>query len=293
MSTKISIFILILFFFVSSCKRTNSSSIKTSNGYTLFFYDIAQSQKINPEHKILNLKIAVLDSNENLIFSSMYNGLSSVSSFYYDSSISNSPMKNILSNLYVGDSVSFNMSSTIFYKSFFGEKLNLLNHIKEKPLKIFLRLLSYNNFTEQDLYIKSLREKAIKNEKNLLTKEKEFWDNNFLNIYKINGLYAIKLASEESFNIGLDTLNNKIGLSYSISDLNGRMIYSTPDGSPEYYESNVEGQLLDGFKILVNNFQKGDSIHAIIPSKYMFEEKGSFVSQIPAFCPLKIHLRLH
>ena len=104
---------------------------------------------------------------------------------------------------------------------------------------------------------------------------------------------AMKLASKESFNTELDSLPDKIGLSYSISDLKGREIYQTYNNTPEYYESNTEGQLLDGFKILVNNFQKGDSIHAIIPSTLMFGEKGSFVSKIPAYCPLKIHLRLH
>ena len=126
-----------------------------------------------------------------------------------------------------------------------------------------------------------------------MTKEKEFWDNNFLNILKIKGIYAMKLASKESYNTDLDSLPDKIGLSYSISDLKGREIYQTSKKTPEYYESNIEGQLLDGFKILVNNFQKGDSIHAIIPSTLMFGEKGSFVSKIPAYCPLKIHLRLH
>ena len=75
--------------------------------------------------------------------------------------------------------------------------------------------------------------------------------------------------------------------------LNGRYIYKTPNFQPEYYETKVDGQLLDGFKILVNNFQKGDSVLAIIPSKLMFGERGSFVNQIPPFCPLMINLRIH
>ena len=46
---------------------------------------------------------------------------SGVSSFYYDS-ISNSPFEQILKNLYVGDSISFEMSSSTFYGSLFGDK---------------------------------------------------------------------------------------------------------------------------------------------------------------------------
>ena len=292
MSNNKGIFICVLIACSFSCKSPKSN-ITTSNGYELFFHEIAQSEKIIPEHKILNLKISAFDNNENLVFSSKYQGISNVSSFYYDSAIFNSPMKEILYNLYEGDSVSFNMSSNIFYKSFFGEKFHLLDHNKERSLKIILKVLSYNNLDAQDFYLDSLQKLAINNEKKLLTKEKEFWDNNFLNILKIKGIYAMKLASKESYNTDLDSLPDKIGLSYSISDLKGREIYQTSKKTPEYYESNIEGQLLDGFKILVNNFQKGDSIHAIIPSTLMFGEKGSFVSKIPAYCPLKIHLRLH
>ena len=292
MSNNKGIFICVLIACSFSCKSPKSN-ITTSNGYELFFHEIAQSEKITPEHKILNLKISAFGNNENLVFSSKYQGISNVSSFFYDSAISNSPMKEILYNLYVGDSVSFNMSSKIFYKSFFGEKFHLLDHNKERSLKIILKVLSYNNLDAQDFYLDSLQKLAINNEKKLLTKEKEFWDNNFLNILKIKGIYAMKLASKESYNTDLDSLPDQIGLSYSISDLKGREIYQTSKKTPEYYESNIEGQLLDGFKILVNNFQKGDSIHAIIPSTLMFGEKGSFVSKIPAYCPLKIHLRLH
>ena len=292
MSNNKCILICVLIACSFSCKSPKPN-ITTRNGYELFFHEIAQSEKIIPEHKILNLKISAFDNNENLVFSSKYQGISNVSSFYYDSAISNSPMKEILYNLYVGDSVSFNMSSKIFYKSFFGEKFHLLDHNKERSLKIILKVLSYNNLDAQDFYLDSLQKLAINNEKKLLTKEKEFWDNNFLNILKIKGIYAMKLASKESYNTDLDSLPDKIGLSYSISDLKGREIYQTSKKTPEYYESKIEGQLLDGFKILVNNFQKGDSIHAIIPSTLMFGEKGSFVSKIPAYCPLKIHLRLH
>ena len=80
---------------------------------------------------------------------------------------------------------------------------------------------------------------------------------------------------------------------YSIRDLKGRYLYKSHNFNPEYYETQVDGQLLDGFKILVNNFQKGDSVLAIIPSKLMFGERGSFVNQIPPFCPLMINLRIH
>ena len=121
-----------------------------------------------------------------------------------------------------------------------------------------------------------LKNNAIENEEYSLNKEKQKWSKNFLKIFKNDGIYAIKIASQESYSELVDTNENRVGLFYSISDLNGRDIYKSPNFHPEYYETQVDGQLLDGFKILVNNFQKGDSVLAIIPSKLMFGEKRFF-----------------
>ena len=156
-----------------------------------------------------------------------------------------------------------------------------------------LKVLNYNSLEDQSLFINKLQKIAIEDEANHLKKEKEKWSNNYLQIFKSNGLYAIKIASNESYSNVEDTLENSIGLYYSIRDLEERHIYNTPNFKPEYYDTEVEGQFLDGFKILVNNFQKGDSVLAIIPSKLMFGERGSFVNQIPPFCPLMINVRIY
>ena len=54
MSNNKGIFICVLITCSFSCKSPKSN-ITTSNGYELFFHEIAQSEKITPEHKILNL----------------------------------------------------------------------------------------------------------------------------------------------------------------------------------------------------------------------------------------------
>ncbi|MEC7944681.1 MAG: hypothetical protein VX145_00820 [Bacteroidota bacterium] len=50
--------------------------------------------------------------------------------------------------------------------------------------------------------------------------------------------------------------------------------------------------MLEGFRILVNEFTKGDSIVAIMPSEMAFGMRGSFTNKIPPFCPLKVNLKI-
>ena len=285
MLNKIRNFFLIFLLTIFSCQNKNSSVITTENGYELIFHELSGSKVINKNGKTINVRILAEDKLGEIVFSSSNNGLNGVSSFYYDS-ISNSPFEQILKNLYVGDSISFEISTTIFYRSLFGEKVKLNAYSNDEMLKVYLKVLSYNNPDDQLIFINMLKNNAIENEEYSLNKEKQKWSKNFLKIFKNDGIYAIKIASQESYSELVDTNENKVGLYYSISDLNGRDIYKTPNFQPEYYETQVDGQLLDGFKILVNNFQKGDSVLAIIPSKLMFGERGSFVNQIPPFCPL-------
>ena len=60
----------------------------------------------------------------------------------------------------------------------------------------------------------------------------------------------------------------------------------------EYYDKSLNNQLLEGFRILVNEFTKGDSIVAIMPSEMAFGRRGSFTNKIPPFCPLKVNLKI-
>ena len=283
------IFIVVLL----SCNNFKKSIITTKNGYELHFHILSEEKIIDRTSKIVNLKILALDSSGNCVFSSSNNDLGGISSFYYDSSISQSPMNEILLNLYEGDSVSFQMSSKVFFESFFGVNTKLFTPLFYSSLQVHLKLLVYNNRQEQIEYIRNLQNLAIENEIHLLKKERAFWDSNFLNISKINDIYAVKLDSDDSFSMVNDSLDSSIGLYYSLCDIIGREIYKTPNFEPEYYEANTDGQLLDGFKTLINTFNRGDSIFAIIPSKFMFKERGSYVNKIPPYCPLKVNLRIH
>lgn len=83
-----------------------------------------------------------------------------------------------------------------------------------------------------------------------------------------------------------------ISINYSIEDLNGRNLYTTNSIS-EYYDKSLNGQLLKGFKILVDQYDRGDSVMAIVPSNLLFGKRGSFVNKIPPFTPVKVNMKIN
>ncbi len=283
----------IIFLFFYSCKEKSNSFIKTDNGYLLNFHEISGDNNHLNKGCIVNLDIIAKDENQNIIFSSKENGLDGVSSFFYDSTILKSAMNGILLKTFKGDSLSFSMKSSVFYKSLFGEKILNKIIVDTSFLKVDLKVLGYFSFKEQIDYQKKLEISAQGKEDSTLDFAKKSWDSKFLNIYKSRGLYAIKLSSNDSLNFYGDSMKNEIIIGYTMKEISGRLIYETSYLKPEIYDRSKEGQLLEGFEILVGNFQKGDSIVALIPSNLLFGRNGSFINQIPPFTPMKVNLKIN
>jgi FKBP-type peptidyl-prolyl cis-trans isomerase 2 len=287
------ILINIIFLFIYSCKEKSNSFIKTNNGYVLNFHKISGDTNQVNKGCIVNLNILARDNNKKIVFSSKENGLDGVSSFYYDSTILKSPMNDILLKTFAGDSLSFSMKSFVFYKSLFGEKILSNIVLDSNFLNVYIKVLGFYNFKEQIHYQKKLEISAHNKEDSILYFAKKSWDSKFLNIYKSRGLYAIKLSSNDSLNFHEDSIKNDIIIDYTMKEISGRLIYKTSYLKPEMYDRSKEGQLLKGFEILVNNFQNGDSIVALIPSNLLFGRKGSFINKIPPFTPMKVNLKIN
>ena len=283
----------IIFLFFYSCKEKSNSFIKTDNGYLLNFHEISGDTNHVNKGCIVNLNIIAKDENQNIIFSSKENGLDGVSSFFYDSTILKSAMNSILLKTFKGDSLSFSMKSSVFYKSLFGEKILNRIIVDTSLLKVDLKVLGYFSYKKQIDYQKKLEISAQGKEDSTLNFAKKSWDSKFLNIYKSRGLYAIKLSSNDSLNFYGDSMKNEIIIGYTMKEISGRLIYETSYLKPEIYDRSKEGQLLEGFEILVGNFQKGDSIVALIPSNLLFGRNGSFINQIPPFTPMKVNLKIN
>ena len=281
-----------LLFLILSCKDNfKDNLIFINENFPVEFFQIADCDYLDT-NTFLNLNIVAKSKTQKIIFSSEFQGLESTSTFYYDSLL-NSNLSNLFENLCVGDSVSFKLKIEDFYRGFFQEDTTLQANADLDSLHITLKIISSNDVISQNQLEDQLIKRAKIREENSIQKTKNEWENKFLNLFYFDNLFAVKVAqySDEQIEKS-DSLNQFIALSYTITDLNGRLIYETAPNSLEYYDKSLNSQLLEGFRVLVNEFNVGDSIVAIVPSKMAFGKRGSFTNQIPPFSPLKVNLKI-
>ena len=281
-----------LLFLILSCKDNYKDNLIFINeNFPVEFFQIADCDYLDT-NTFLNLNIVAKSKTQKIIFSSEYQGLESTSTFYHDSLL-NSNLSTLFENLCIGDSVSFKLKIEDFYRGFFQEDTTLQEKADLDSLDINLKVISSNDVISQHQLEDQLIKRAKDREENSIQKTKNEWENKFLNLFYFDNLFAVKVAqySDEQIEKS-DSLNQFIALSYTITDLNGRLIYETAPNSLEYYDKSLNSQLLEGFRVLVNEFNVGDSIVAIVPSKMAFGKRGSFTNQIPPFSPLKVNLKI-
>ena len=281
-----------LLFLILSCKDNYKDNfIFINENFPVEFFQIADCDYLDT-NTFLNLNIVAKSKTQKIIFSSAFQGLESTSTFYYDSLL-NSNLSTLFENLCVGDSVSFKLKIEDFYRGFFQEDTTLQANADLDSLHVTLKIISSNDVVSQNQLEDQLIKRAKIREENSIQKTKNEWENKFLNLFYFDNLFAVKVAqySDEQIEKS-DSLNQFIALSYTITDLNGRLIYETAPNSLEYYDKSLNSQLLEGFRVLVNEFNVGDSIVAIVPSKMAFGKRGSFTNQIPPFSPLKVNLKI-
>ncbi len=281
-----------LLFLILSCKDNYKDNLIFINeNFPVEFFQIADCDYLDT-NTFLNLNIVAKSKTQKIIFSSAFQGLESTSTFYYDSLL-NSNLSNLFENLCVGDSVSFKLKIEDFYSGFFQEDTTIKAKADLDSLHITLKVISSNDVVSQNQLEDQLIKRAKIREENSIQKTKNEWENKFLNLFYFDNLFAVKVAqySDEQIEKS-DSLNQFIALSYTITDLNNRLIYQTSPNSLEYYDKSLNSQLLEGFRVLVSEFNIGDSIVAIMPSKMAFGKRGSFTNQIPPFSPLKVNLKI-
>lgn len=281
-----------LLFFVFSCKDNYKDNLIFINeNFPVEFFQIADCNSLDT-NTFLNLNIVAKSKSQKIIFSSEFQGLESISTFYYDS-LMNSNLSMLFENLCVGDSVFFKLKLVDFYSGFFKKDSSLQAKPELDSLLVNMKVISSNDMITQNQLENQLIKKAKEREEFSIQKLIDEWENKFLNLFYYDNLVAVKVGQYSADRVeNLDSLNQFIALSYSITDLNDRLIYQTSTNSLEYYDKSLNDQLLEGFRILVNEFSVGDSLVAIMPSKMAFGKRGSFTNKIPPYTPLKVNLKI-
>lgn len=281
-----------LLFFVFSCKDNYKDNLIFINeNFPVEFFQIADCNSLDT-NTFLNLNIVAKSKSQKIIFSSEFQGLESISTFYYDS-LMNSNLSMLFENLCVGDSVFFKLKLVDFYSGFFKKDSSLQAKPELDSLLVNMKVISSNDMITQNQLENQLIKRAKEREEFSIQKLIDEWENKFLNLFYYDNLVAVKVGQYSAGRVeNLDSLNQFIALSYSITDLNDRLIYQTSTNSLEYYDKSLNDQLLEGFRILVNEFSVGDSLVAIMPSKMAFGKRGSFTNKIPPYTPLKVNLKI-
>ena len=281
-----------LLFFVFSCKDNYKDNLIFINeNFPVEFFQIADCNGLDT-NTFLNLNIVAKSKSQKIIFSSEFQGLESISTFYYDS-LMNSNLSMLFENLCVGDSVFFKLKLVDFYSGFFKKDSSLQAKPELDSLLVNMKVISSNDMITQNQLENQLIKRAKEREEFSIQKLIDEWENKFLNLFYYDNLVAVKVGQYSADRVeNLDSLNQFIALSYSITDLNDRLIYQTSTNSLEYYDKSLNDQLLEGFRILVNEFSVGDSLVAIMPSKMAFGKRGSFTNKVPPYTPLKVNLKI-
>ena len=238
-----------LLFFVFSCKDNYKDNLIFINeNFPVEFFQIADCNSLDT-NTFLNLNIVAKSKSQKIIFSSEFQGLESISTFYYDS-LMNSNLSKLLENLCVGDSVYFKLKLVDFYNGFFKKDSSLQAKPELDSLLVNMKVISSNDMITQNQLENQLIKRAKEREEFSIQKLIDEWENKFLNLFYYDNLVAVKVGQYSADRVeNLDSLNQFIALSYSITDLNDRLIYQTSTNSLEYYDKSLNDQLLEGFRI--------------------------------------------
>ena len=154
-------------------------------------------------------------------------------------------------------------------------------------------IISFNNDVEQYNFQKQLINRAKKKEAMMISVKRNEWSTKYLDIFNYDDLFSVKVAqSHQDIPEKSDSVEEFIAIKYLITDLNDREIYKTKGNLNEYYDKSLNDQLLEGFKILVDHYNLGDSVVAVMPSKMAFGKRGSLVNMIAPYTPLKVSLKI-
>ena len=181
----------------------------------------------------------------------------------------------LLSQTCKGDSIKLHMDAKTFYSSLNGtvpygisekEQIKVTLWVRDKLTD--LQHIAFKKTFEShamDQYIKSNRWGAERD--------------------SATGIYLDRLKQNSSTR-GEHT---KVLVSYTISNLNGRVIAKSTDDDPLAYSKNDKG-ILKGIRLVVDNLAVGESARALVPSSYAYGASGNGV--VAGYVPVIIEIEV-
>jgi len=188
---------------------------------------------------------------------------------------SSSKLYSILRKTCTNDSIDLKIYAVEFYSSLKGSLPTYLDSTDRISVRIWMRdKLTNKNYNS---YKTAFEQKVI--DKYLV---RENWN------HELDSLSGITFERLKKNNKKRNNFN-EVKVLYSIQALNGQLISRSTKEQPFVFNKSDKG-VLKGIRILVQKLAVGESLRAVVPSKFAFGPKGR--QQVPGYMPVLMEFEL-
>ncbi len=274
-------FIFFIAFLISiSCVHKKSPDFYLTNGELKYkFHDVSTSNVHPSIGDYMALCAELKNNNDSILYTS--NQYDSFDLFYMDSLELNSILNEGFNQLVSGDSVSFYISLETFYNDYL--KLDLPKSFKNEDVEFCFRIVGLFP-SEKDLIKNFLSDEQI-----LIDSILDNWNSKKLPVSNYGKIHWIQLNNKGD---SLIKVGDNVAVFYSCHLSSGELIYKTDGLNPDEFIVGLEGQMIEGFDLLLQHLNYGDHVEVLIPSMLAFEDKGGVNGRVPPNTPLIINLEI-
>lgn len=274
-------FIFFIAFLISfSCGHKKTPDFYLTNGELKYkFHDVSTSNVHPSIGDYIPLYVELKNTNDSILYSSkQYN---SIDLFYMDSLDINSVFNEGFSQLVSGDSASFYISMETFYNDYL--KIDLPKSFINEDVDFCFRIVDLFS-TKRDFMTKFLSEEQM-----IIESILDDWDSKKLLVSNYGKIHWIQLNNKGD---SLINVGDKVVFFYSCHLHDGELIYKTDSLNPDEFIVGLEGQMIEGFDLLLQQLNYGDHVQGLIPSMLAFKDKGGVNGRVSPNTPLIINLEI-
>ena len=283
MFRKINYLIYVFFFFIVGCNSSeNPLFYTTKNGLKYEYHEIITDGKKPQIGDFLNMYMELKSLNDSIYYSSLNNRQFGIESFRLKASNIKGGVHEGFLSIMEGDSVTFYINPVDFFKYYSNSNPPIYIN-KNEEIKITIRLINIKDSIAQIEFKKEQLLKLAMKEEYIIEEVLEKWNHNYDTILKYGDVFIAKLNSMNQNQIDI---NGSVKVHYAIKLHNKDSIYSNFLAEPHEFDMEVEGQMLPGFKYIIQQLKYGDHVMALVPSYLCFGNKGSVDGKVPPYSPL-------
>lgn len=284
------VYLFVFLFFIVGCgNNSNKSFYYTKNGLKYEYHDIV-TDGVKPQiGDFLNMYMTWSSLSDSVYYSSLNNQLFGIESFRLNNSSIDGGIHEGFLSIMEGDSVTFYVDPIDFYRYYLNDNPPYLISQNEN-IKISLRLLSVKDSVGQHQFKREQYLKLKSNEEFLIDELLHNWEFKYDSIFKLGDIYLVRL--NKNFSKVERNQKETVRVFYSISLINGDVVFSNFSKEAFEFDMQSEYQMLDGFKYVVQQLNKGDHVMALVPSYLCFGAKWGMEQSIAPYSPLVFEIKM-